>query len=197
MIKFKVCIPHHGVIDAGLVEWLTKNNYKPILQRSYSVSKSRNVLMHRFLNECDDDWLFFLDYDMWPVNDNIFNFLETIDDNSKQCFFVPGVSTLMTWVFALNDKFTPLKEYIPDHKNYYLKPLSFFGGSGIFLHRNLIKILPPNMWRESSHKHTTSGEDVLFSSTLISHYGISAYLIYNSALHHSKNGFDLYTLIEI
>lgn len=196
MIKFKVCIPHHSVIDSGLVAWLTKNKHEPILQRSYSVSKGRNVLMHRFLNECDDDWLFFLDYDTWPVNDNVFDFLETIDDD-KQCLFIPAISVFKNWMFSFNETWTELKDYTPNHENYYLKPLTFFGGTGIFLHRKLIKRLPPNMWRESSHKHTTSGEDVLFAETLVKNYRVPAYLIYNSALHHSKNGFDLYSLKEI
>lgn len=192
-MSFKVCIPHHGVIDVGLVEWLTKNNHQPLLQRSYSVSKGRNVLTHRFLEECNEEWLFFLDYDMWPVNDELFNILKT---TSFDCLFVPGVTVHTKWNFSFNTTHSlPLNEYIPDNKNYSLEPITFFGGSGIFLRRSLLEKLPSDIWREPSHKNTTSGEDILFSSTLIHTYKVSAHLIFNSSLHHSKNGFDLYSLV--
>lgn len=191
-MTFKVCIPHHGVLDVGLVEWLTKNNHQPLFQRSYSVSKGRNVLTHRFLEECNEEWLFFLDYDMWPVDDGIFEILEKTD---KECLFVPGITTHLKWNFSFEDVLPSLKKYKPKNKNYFLKPITFFGGAGIFLKRGLLEKLPKDMWRESSHKHTTSGEDILFSTTLVHTYKVPAQIIYNSALHHSKNGFDLYSLV--
>lgn len=192
-MSFKVCIPHHGVIDAGLVEWLTKNNHQPLLQRSYSASKGRNVLTHRFLKECKEDWLFFLDYDMWPVDDGFFKIVE---EATCDCLFVPGVTVHTKWNFSFNTMHSlSLNEYVPDNTNYSLAPITFFGGSGIFLRRSLLEKLPGDMWRESSHKNTTSGEDILFSTTLIQTYGVPVQVIVNSALHHSKNGFDLYSLV--
>lgn len=190
-MSFKVCIPHTGQIDAGLVEWLTSINHKPILHKSYSVSKCRNILIQKFLNECDDDWLFFLDSDNWPVNNNLFNFIK---NTTEQILFVPTITTSVKWNFITEEYFLNLKDYTPDNENYFLKDIKVFGGSGIFLKRDLLKKLPNDIWRESFHKDTTSGEDVLFSFTLTQTYKLPAFVIWNSALHHSKNGFDLYCL---
>lgn len=192
-MSFKVCIPHHGVIDAGVVDWLTKINHQPLLQRSYSVSKGRNVLTHRFLKECEEEWLFFLDYDTWPVDNEIFKVVEETD---KECLHVPMVTVHTKWDFSFdNYDLLPLNQYTPLNQNYFLKPIKFFGGAGIFLKRSLLKNLPNDLWRESNYKHTTSGEDILFSTTLIDIFNVDAQLIFNSALHHSKLGFDLYSLV--
>lgn len=188
----QICIPHTGEIDANLVQWLIDNNHKPFLQKSYSVCKGRNLLMERFLNESDAEWLFYLDSDMYPATDGLFEYIEKQD---VDCLFVPGLTNKLKWNMSLDtDSLLNLKDYSPTGE-YSLEKTNIFGGSGIFLHRRLVEKLPKNIWRESNNNITS--EDILFSYTLTNTYGIRAYVIYNSALHHCKGGFDLYSLVNL
>lgn len=191
-MSIRICIPHTGSLDAGLVEWLLQNNHPTLFQKSYSVVKARNVLMQRFLYECSDNWLMFLDSDMWPAGEGLFDFVES---QKEDLLFTPGLTNFLEWNFAVEDKFTPLRSYCPTGE-YQLQSISFFGGSGIFMRRRLVEKLPHSFWRESTNNSTTAGEDVLFSSTLTGALKIPAFLIQGSALHHSKNGFDLLSVLN-
>lgn len=188
----QICIPHTGEINSNLVEWLTENNHKPFLQKSYSVCKGRNQLIERFLNESTADWLFYLDSDMYPATPNIFEFVE---QQTADCLFVPGITNKLKWNMSLDtSELLDLTEYTPNGK-YELKSTNIFGGSGIFLHRRIVEKLPKNIWRESNNDITS--EDILFAFTLTQTYKIPAYVIWNSALHHYKGGFDLYSLVNL
>ena len=188
----QICIPHTGEIDANLVSWLIDNNHKPFLQKSYSVCKGRNQLMERFLSESTADWLCYLDSDMYPATDGLFEYIE---QQTVDCLFVPGITNKLKWNMSLDTtELLDLKDYIPNGK-YELKPTNIFGGSGIFLHRRLVEKLPKNIWRESNNVITS--EDILFSYTLTQTYKIPVYVVFGSALHHYKGGFDLYSLINI
>lgn len=189
----QVCIPHTGSIDSNVVEWLTAHNHKPYLQKAYSVCKGRNQLLSRFLTMSTADWLFYLDSDMCPATPGLFNFVEQQTD--IDCMFVPGITNKLKWNMSLDTtELLDLKEYTPNGK-YELKPTNIFGGSGVFLHRRLVEKLPTNIWREASNNNTS--EDILFSYTLTQTYQVPAYAIYNSALHHYKGGFDLYSLVNL
>lgn len=189
----QICVPHTGEINSNLVEWLITNNHKPYFQKSYSVCKGRNQLMERFLNESDKDWLFYLDSDMNPATPDLFDFVEK--QTGIDCMFVPGITNKLKWNISLETTdLLDLKEYTPKGE-YSLRKTNIFGGSGIFLHRRLVEKLPKNIWRESNNDITS--EDILFSYTLTQTYKIPAYVIWNSALHHYKGGFDLYSLVNI
>ena len=189
----QTCIPHTGEIEANLVEWLVSNNIKPFMERSYSVCKGRNNLMDRFLKDSSAEWLFYLDSDMWPISNDLFEFVENQPSDIK-ILFVPGITNKLKWNFSQDDSgdLISLKDYIPTG-DYTLFPIKTFGGSGIFLRRDLVESLPRNIWREAPNGVT--GEDILFSYTLTQTYKIPAYAIMGSALHHQKGGFDLCALI--
>jgi hypothetical protein len=87
-----------------------------------------------------------------------------------------------------------LTEYNPSGE-YELKQTNIFGGSGIFMHRRIVQKLPKNIWRES--KNDITSEDILFAFTLTQTYRVPAYVIWNSALHHYKGGFNLYSLVNL
>jgi hypothetical protein len=189
----QICIPHTGDIDANLVNWLINEGHKPYLQKSYSVCKGRNLLMDQFITMSSADWLFYLDSDMHPATPNLFKFVEQQTD--IDCMFVPGITNKLKWNMSLDtSELLGLNEYKPNGQ-YELKPTNIFGGSGIFLHRRLVEKLPKNIWRESNNDITS--EDILFSYNLTQTYKVPAYVIYNSALHHYKGGFDLLSLVNL
>jgi hypothetical protein len=190
-----VAIPHTGSIDAKLVEWLLKTTPQVLLQKTYSVCKGRNILTKRFLTETTSEWLCYLDSDMYPVDDSVFNFVEA-QDESKQILFVPGITNKLRWNFSQADdgELLRIDEYRPQ-KKYELRPIKTFGGSGIFLRRSLVQSLPPNIWREAADTRTS--EDILFSYTLTQTYKIPAYVVWGSALRHMKGGFDMCSVVGI
>lgn len=191
----QTCIPHTGELNANLVGWMINSGIKPFMERSYSVCRGRNNLMNRFLTESKAEWLFYLDSDMWPATDELFEFVKNQPDDVK-VLFAPGITNKLRWNFSMNDsgELIKLEEYQPN--GYYsLKPIKTFGGSGIFLRRSLVEKLPKNIWRDSSNEVTS--EDILFSYTLTQTYKTPAYLIVGSSLHHQKGGFDLHSLVEV
>jgi hypothetical protein len=189
----QTCIPHTGTIEANLVDWMITNGVKPFMERSYSVCRGRNNLMNRFLTDSKAEWLFYLDSDMWPATDKLFEFVES-QPNDVQVLLVPGITNKLRWNFSIDDsgELIKLKDYNPKGL-YNLKPIKTFGGSGIFLRRSLVEKLPKNIWRDPNNEVT--GEDILFSYTLTQTYKVPAYLIDGSALHHQKGGFDLHSLV--
>jgi hypothetical protein len=126
------------------------------------------------------------------VTPNLFKFVE---QQTVDCLFVPGITNKLKWNMSLDTtELLELTEYTPSGK-YELKQTNIFGGSGILLHRRLVEKLPKNIWHESNNNITS--EDILFAFTLTQTYNIPAYVIWNSALHHYKGGFDLYSLVNL
>lgn len=188
-----IAIPHTGSIDAKVVDWLLRAKQTVLMERSYSVCKGRNLLLNRFLKETSDEWLMYLDSDMYPASDAILDFVRKQKDE-KQVLFVPGLTNRLKWNFSQSEDgcLMALKDYVINDE-FECRPIKTFGGSGIFLRRDLVEKLPPNIWKESNDPRTS--EDILFSYTLTQTFKLPAYVIWGAALHHIKGGFDMLKIV--